>query len=66
MTHYRIYGLNETGGIVRGADYMLDRDEDAAAVAADLLDTFPGTEVWSGKRRLACLQRTAPERRRAG
>ena len=57
MTHYRIYGLNEDGGIIRGGDYMFERDEEATAAAQELLDSFSGAEVWAGKRRLTCLKR---------
>lgn len=60
MESYRIYGLDQQGRIIF-ADYVdCLGDGEAIAQGRRLLESYPGAEVWLGRRRVAGSADLAP------
>ena len=55
MTHYRIYSVDERGSIEKGRDAECDSDDDAFAIARQVLGPQARLELWSGRRLVGCL-----------
>ncbi len=59
MAHYRIYQINTRGRIVNGTDCECTSDQEACAIAVDLLEAGVQGEVWERSRFVARVKAPA-------